>query len=281
MSSNWKIGTIGFAYEDWRGVFYPPGLPVAERLAYYASQFDLVELDTTFYAVPPVHRVRNWERATPADFRFVLKAPRELTHTDWAEWKRGISPNQILESFLSASLELGPKLACVLLQFPPSLRFAGRAEVCALLEGIAGRVPVVAEFRHESWWNERTRELLRNHGAGWVCSDLAPLGEAGHVPDAPGLSYKPFPPCDSAGFVYLRLCGVHAQYESDSGERYDASPRIAWWLEQLRPMLTPGRSVLATCGNSFAGHGPATCRRLQTLLGLRSPLPGQMSLFDV
>ena len=76
----WRLGTMGFSYGDWAGVFYPRGLKNVDWLAHYARHFNAVELDTTFHALPDRDRVRRWGDATPPDFRFAAKTPKGITH---------------------------------------------------------------------------------------------------------------------------------------------------------------------------------------------------------
>ena len=77
---DWRIGTMGFSYADWAGVFYPPGTKAGDYLEHYAQYFDTVELDTTFHAAPPPERFRRWAEVTPDGFRFCMKMPRAVTH---------------------------------------------------------------------------------------------------------------------------------------------------------------------------------------------------------
>src|SRR5687768_14335943 len=79
---HWRLGTMGFSYADWKGVFYPDGLEPADYLSFYARYFDTVELDTTFHATPTVERVRQWAEATGGDFRFCVKTPKDVTHAE-------------------------------------------------------------------------------------------------------------------------------------------------------------------------------------------------------
>ena len=80
MSARMYLGTQGFAYPDWIGVFYPPGSKQEHYLPFYASVFDSVELDTTFYHPPRASVVRSWAKHTPAHFRFTAKVPQRITH---------------------------------------------------------------------------------------------------------------------------------------------------------------------------------------------------------
>lgn len=268
MSADWRLGPIGFAYDDWAGTFYPPGLQPDRRLSTLAASYSTVELDTTFYACPTPERVRIWAEATPADFRFLVKAPREITHEDRLA---------MMGEFVQCLGAFGERLGSVLLQFPPGFSPRSEPSLQRLLDALHGW-PCAVEFRHSGWWQgNATQRFLKERNVTWVAADLAPIGQAGETP-LEG-RYVPFPPQDTGEFLYWRLNGIHAQYDSDGYEAVDATPRLRWWLDQLGAFLTPGRRVYAVCGNSFAGHAPATLRRLADLLGLPTPEPLQPRLF--
>src|SRR5690349_14950599 len=75
-----RVGCSGWNYRDWRGAFYPEGVPARRWLETYAEHFDTVEVNTTFYRLPARTAVENWVRATPDGFGFAVKASRYLTH---------------------------------------------------------------------------------------------------------------------------------------------------------------------------------------------------------
>jgi uncharacterized protein YecE (DUF72 family) len=126
---NWRLGTMGFSYAEWADLFYPRELKPGDYLAYYAKHFDAVELDTTFYAVPPVDRVRRWADVTPDDFRFSVKTPRAVTHDQSLE--KGV---QSMLQFIDVMRALGRKLGVVLLQFPPSFTIREMGKLDRFLE---------------------------------------------------------------------------------------------------------------------------------------------------
>ena len=105
MSAQVRIGTQGWSYDDWKHVFYPPGSKQEDRLPFYASVFDTVELDTTFYHAPRATIARSWERHTPDGFRFAAKVPRAITHEGQL---RGVAEQ--LDLFVRAMEPLGDKL---------------------------------------------------------------------------------------------------------------------------------------------------------------------------
>src|SRR5689334_586608 len=79
-SVDWRLGTMGFSYSDWKEVFYPAGMNASDYLEFYAKHYNAIELDTTFHATPPIDRVKRWRDVTPDDFKFAAKAPKLVTH---------------------------------------------------------------------------------------------------------------------------------------------------------------------------------------------------------
>ena len=113
------IGTSGWNYPHWaNGVFYPHGLPVRDWLAFYATRFSAVEINSTFYRLPSPEVLRRWRDATPAPFRFTAKASRFITHM-----KKLAEPKIHAARFLERLSELSDKLAVVLFQLPPFWKF--------------------------------------------------------------------------------------------------------------------------------------------------------------
>jgi uncharacterized protein YecE (DUF72 family) len=160
------IGCSGWNYSDWRGRFYPEGLPQRRWLEYYAQRFPTVEVNSTFYRLPTRAAVEGWERQTPDDFVFTVKASRYLTHVKrLGEIGRGIELFYERIEPLRASGKLGP----VLWQLPPTLRRDDGRLAAALARLPAGRH--CFEFRHESWFCEEIYELLRAHDAALVIGD--------------------------------------------------------------------------------------------------------------
>ena len=121
------IGACAWSYEDWRGVFYPEHLPAARRLEFYAKYLRAVEVDSTFYHAPKAQVTAHWNDVTPDAFRFACKLPREITHE-----RRLRDSQELLLEFMQDLAPLGRKLACVLIQLPPS--FSPKTDEHALRE---------------------------------------------------------------------------------------------------------------------------------------------------
>lgn len=159
------IGTSGWVYGDWRGRVYPPEVKDPDRLGWYASRFPTVEINASFYRLPPRETFVRWGRQTPSAFCFAVKMSRYVTHI-----RRLREPAEGIERFWQASGGLGPKRGPVLVQLPPTLR-ADLDVLDAFLATLPADARVAFEFRHASWDTDEVRERLRAAGAAWVLAD--------------------------------------------------------------------------------------------------------------
>ncbi|MFN2611403.1 MAG: DUF72 domain-containing protein [Actinomycetota bacterium] len=159
------IGTSGWQYKDWKGAFYPWEMAQDDWLGYYSSPFRTVEVNNTFYRLPPLETFERWAARVPDDFVVTVKMSRYLTHI-----KRLKDPQEPVERFLSRCRGLGPKLGPVLLQLPPNLQ-ADPQLLLHTLELIPSQLRVAVEFRHASWFTEDTRQVLKQRGAAWCLAD--------------------------------------------------------------------------------------------------------------
>ncbi|MGC5246391.1 DUF72 domain-containing protein [Gordonia sp. DT219] len=159
------IGTSGWQYQDWRGQFYPAGLPQRKWLGYYATHFTTVEVNNTFYRLPQRSTFESWRDGLPTGFRMTVKMSRYLTHV-----KRLNEPEEPVERFLGRADGLGERLGPVLLQLPPNLQAKPEA-----LDHVLGLIPagvrVVVEPRHTSWWCDEVREVLERREAALCWAD--------------------------------------------------------------------------------------------------------------
>lgn len=249
---DWFLGTIGFTYPEWRGSFYPAGLPANQSLAYYSRIFNAVEINTTFYGPQPPAQIERWSSVTPEDFSFCLKAPKRITHE-----LRLKNSEAEMRAFLSSLAGLGSKLGAVLFQLPPSYTIAERPGLEAFLQSLAaGDMPAsrfAIEFRHASWHVPETAELLRGYGVCMAATDYE---------DLPVEIYP------TAGFLYLRWIGKHNVIPHTGHEVIDRTERLQAWLERIQASRAGIQSIFGFFDNDYAGHAPATCNRLKTLAGL-------------
>jgi uncharacterized protein YecE (DUF72 family) len=160
-----SVGTSGWHYRDWRGVFYPADLPTRRWLEYYASRFGTVELNNSFYRLPSTDAFSAWRDAVAGDFVFAVKASRYLTH-----YRRLRDPEEPVERLLAAAEGLGDKLGPVLLQLPPDLR-ADVDGLARVFDAFAKRARLACEFRHESWHTDAVYALLRDRDVALCLTD--------------------------------------------------------------------------------------------------------------
>ncbi len=153
----WQIGCSGFHYNDWRGIFYPEGMPKRKWFEYYCTYFNTLELNVTFYRFPQLHFLENWYNSSPPDFSFSVKAPRLITH-----YKRFNETERMLGDFYRTSKEgLKEKLGCILIQLPSGLVYTEQ-NLDRIVQQLDGSCRNVLEFRHESWWNRKVYERLKS-----------------------------------------------------------------------------------------------------------------------
>ncbi|MBC8122544.1 MAG: DUF72 domain-containing protein [Gemmatimonadaceae bacterium] len=255
------VGCQGWRYADWRlspcpdAAFYSADTPATQELASYSRTFDLVEVDSTFYAVPQARTVEGWATQTPRDFHFTLKLPRALTHENRLRRGRGT-----LLEFCQRSELLGPKLAAILIQLPPSF---GTAELPALerfLPHLPAGLPFAIEFRDPSWLNWRTLELLGRHRVALT------LGETPWIDTATSLPWLEHLPVD---WVYVRIMGVkHGGLERFTHLQVDRDRELSEWAAALRRLALAGRNACVLLDNHFQGFSPGSANLLKHKLGL-------------
>lgn len=174
------IGTSGWNYPDWRGVFYPHDLPQKKWLAYYAKHFSTVEINATFYRFFKEENYINWRQAVPAGFHYVLKTPRLITHQKFL-----YDCEKDIKYFCHLVSLLKNKFGLILLQLPPHMRYDPGLLKEAILT-FDHPQKIVVEFRHKKWLTEEVKDLLSGIGCifcaadspkmkllNWVMSDIA------------------------------------------------------------------------------------------------------------
>jgi uncharacterized protein YecE (DUF72 family) len=212
LRENILIGTSGFAYKEWKGLFYPPELPQKKYLAYYAERFRTTEVNNTFYRMPTAKVTEGWYGEVPSGFSFTLKLSQRVTH-----FKRLKNVDSEMEFFLNSAAALKEKLGPILVQLPPN--FKKDIEVLEdFLARFAARAKLAFEFRHASWFDAELFELLRRYNSAFGVvekeEDDDPLETPREV---------------TGSFVYMRL----RKLEYDSAELADWA---GWILEQQVPV---------------------------------------------
>ena len=236
-----RIGCSGWQYRHWRGNFYPDDLPQSRWLLHYFTRFATVELNNSFYRLPPKETFARWRRAAPPGFLFAVKASRYLTHMK--KLKDAADP---LARMFTNVRALGPRLGPVLYQLPPHW-----ASDVGRLDGFLDQVPTdvrqAVEFRDPSWYCDEVYRALQRHDVALCVHDMN--GSA-----SPRLVVGPF--------VYVRFHGAGARYGGGYSEG-----ALADWARWLAAQHARGIPVYAYFNNDVGGHAPKDAARLIQRLG--------------
>jgi uncharacterized protein YecE (DUF72 family) len=236
-----QVGTSGWSYDHWRGVFYPPGVGSTRWLRYYAERFTSVEVNASFYRLPTERMLSRWVEETPDHFAFVLKGSRLITHA------RRLDAAEALRTFIARSRTLGPKLHAMLWQLGPTFERDSRRLEHFLTE-LPGDVAHAFEFRHPSWGHPDIDALLQ-------------AASAARVLTAPGS-----PPHEIAGPV------AYVRFHGRDGDPAYGYPMVALreWADFLAEADRRGLLAFAYFNNDGDGKAPRDAARLVDLLQSRA-----------
>ena len=233
-----RVGTSGWVYKHWRETFYPAGLPGPRWFTHYAKEFETVEINNTFYRLPPPETFRKWAGQAPPGFVYAVKGNRFITHI-----KKLKDPEEPLRRFLDAARELGPALGPILFQLPPTWHLD-----LDRLRAFIGHLPrdlrFVFEFRHPSWLHDETRRLLDATGMGYCMHDLRDF---------------PCPGWVTGPLAYVRF---HGPGKRKYAGNYPPAALRRW----ARRLAGIDRDAYAYFNNDAEGHAIRNARDLIALL---------------
>jgi len=233
-----RIGTSGWVYPHWKGLFYPEEWPKAKWLEFYARNFSTVELNATFYRLPTETAVEKWFSRTPDGFLWALKTSRYITHI-----KRLVEVDEALKRFYALAERLHTKLGPLLFQLPPSLKYDSHL-VETFLQHLQPSFRHSIEVRHPSWLNSEFFGQLRDCNTAFCISDTA--------------GRYPYQEEITADFAYIRLHGSRRLYASDyTGEELET------WAKKI---VTWGCETFVYFDNDFEGYAVKNARQLKHLL---------------
>ena len=186
------IGTSGYYYQNWAGEFYPPSIMKYHYFDYYASHFNSLELNSTFYRFPKIQTMRSWKYKLKnyPEFKLSVKVSRNITH------KNRLKDTDLMKDFINNVSALDDKLGVILLQLPPSLKY----DILLLEEFVRcldDKFKYAVEFRNGSWYRLETYTLLRNRNIALVWHDYRQE-----------IIYE-----QTADFIYVRLHGSNGKYK--------------------------------------------------------------------
>ncbi|MFZ5924533.1 MAG: DUF72 domain-containing protein [Bacillota bacterium] len=259
------VGTAGFSYSDWRGVFYPERVKDSDMLAFYAGRFPCVELDFTYYRMPGARAMEGLARKVPEGFEFCVKANKAMTHELGAP---GEAPENE-DAFRAFAEALRPmtsrgSLGCVLAQFPWGFKKTGGSiDYLRRFKALLPEMPIVVEFRNREWIAPETFELLRSEGMGFCCVDeprlrslVPPVAEA------------------TSDIAYVRFHGRNAEKwwkHEHAWERYNylySEAELAEWVPKIRALDARVAKTYVLFNNCHAGQAAENARMLELMLDL-------------
>jgi uncharacterized protein YecE (DUF72 family) len=244
---NLHLGTIGWSYNFWKGNFYPNKAASKDFLAYYATRFDTVEVDSTFYRIPTLQAIINWKNQTPQDFTFSPKFPGKITHV------KMLKDCQTETSlFLDRTKLLGEKLGPLLLQFPPSFGVEHFPDLAVFLQKLPKLNRYVVEVRDEAWLNKDFYSLLRanNVALAWVDS-----------PNMPQTSEV------TSDFLYVRWEGNREKVKGTLGKiEVETRDSLRLWSEKIKPFLNSKMQLFGYFSKYYSGYPPSDVNFLSNLL---------------
>jgi uncharacterized protein YecE (DUF72 family) len=232
-------------------------------LSLYAQAFDTVEVDSTFYAIPPPNTVRGWARRSPDGFVFALKLPQEITHE--RHLRRAEAET---ETFIERARLLGPKLGPILVQLGPEFSPSDFDALEAFVPRLPRDLRFAVEVRQQRWTRPEILfdllSLLAEHGVALALSDGRWIPRETMLE----LALKP-----TADFHYVRWMGPNRDLTDFSHVQVDRTAEIGTWAGVLRDLRV---DVYGYVNNHFAGHSPASARDLQRRLGIAPVDPRQI-----
>ena len=261
------LGTSSWTVVDWETAFYPPHTKESDYLPYYASRFNSVEIDSTFYRIPSAKTVQQWRQRTPEGFVFAVKLPQIITHE-----KVLVDAEDDLKAFLDVMDILGPKLGPLLIQLPyfNKQEFSGFDAFLHVLEPFLGSLPKdhqwALEIRNQRWLSEKLFSVLKNHGIAFTLIDHPWMPRPNEV-------FQLGDPI-TADFTYVRWLGDRTDIEKRifvwDRARVDRTAELREWIRILRQLQARNLRIYGFINNQCAGFAPATAELFNELCVERS-----------
>ncbi len=234
------IGTSGWHYKHWKGRFYPEKLPALKMLDYYRQHFDTVEINSSFYRLPPETALHEWAAATPPGFCFAAKGSRFLTHM-----KKLKDPEEGVAKFMERMELLGEKLGPIVFQLPPWWEVnAERLE--AFLKVLPRGRRYAFELRNPTWHSAEVLGILKRHNAAFCIYDLAGYQSGFEV---------------TADFTYVRLHGPGGAYQGSYSDE-----ALREWAKRIRAWRRRLRAVYVYFDNDQDAYAAHNARALKHML---------------
>ena len=254
---NIHVGCTGFNYDDWKanlGAFYPPKISNLELLEFYSTQFTTCEINSTFYAFPKLETTARWAKQLPDDFIITAKLPKSISQADLIALTE-----KPLNDFLNIMSPLKKNLGPLVMQLSPSFEMneSNLEQIVEFINFFPHKdYELIMEFRHSTWFNDQTYELLNKKSLGIVSSYL------------PYIKFNLFEKVQKEYF-YLRLIGSHHQPIGLGKELKDRSDLMQKTADDLCEAFSsnPQKSTgYVFINNHFSGYAPPAARKFKEIL---------------
>jgi len=250
--SDLLLGTSGWSYNEWAGVFYPTAS--TNKLSYYSKLYSTAEIDSTFYAYPSKGMPIGWARNTPDGFVFSVKLPQLLTHEKRLDLGKGVESDLVRFLGLLRPLIASGKLGPVLIQLPPSYTYQGDFDKLKAFLGMAPEdVKFAVEFRHPSWLRDDVWSFLKGRNVANVIVD------------------EPLLPPDTvttADFAFIRWHGRGSRPWYNY--RY-TDKELDGWVPKVKEVTSRVKKTFGYFNNHFRGFAVENSLRMMEKLGVSSP----------
>lgn len=248
--NNFYSGTSGVVLPVPNKLSFPPEFQDKSRLNYYASLFNSVEINSSFYKVPMAATVQKWAESVLENFHFTFKLWKGITHNQGLDFKV-----EDVNHFMQVIAQAGSKKGCLLVQFPPSLKIRNVHQLEKLMLAIqatdeAQHWKIALEFRDRSWYCNDIDDLLNSYQMGMVLHDKSSAASPMLEP--------------ATAFVYLRFHGPGGNYKGsyDDGFLYEYAQYIKNWQSE-------GKSVYVYFNNTM-GDAIKNLKSLNDFVSLES-----------
>lgn len=265
MAAQVYLGTSGFSYKYWQGRFYPKGLSPRDQLDHYARRFNAVEINSTYYGIPPASQFERMRDKTPPPFAYVVKAFQGITHAPGVDEAACRQFSQCLEP-----LRASGQLSLVLLQFPNAFRpVPDSLEKLKRLREAFADDRLVVEFRHTDWVRRVHLELLKGLEVAWCNVD---------EPQLPGLVPRLVAATNGDGYVRFHGRNAGAWYGDERDQRYNYLYRrreLVSWLAGMTQLAAVTQRLFVFMNNCYLGHAAKNAMLLQELMRQMELLEGR------
>ena len=259
------IGTSGYDYPEWKGIFYPKNLKRADFLSYYATQFNALELNNTFYNMPTSERLLSFYERSQGQVQFSIKANRLLTHEISQLWQNAAS------DFIKAIEPLAQKdvLSAILFQLPQSFHYTNenRLYLAALIQKFKA-FPVVVEFRHIEWMKPSVFDGLEKLNASLVYCDMPQLK---YLPDGKTVQ---IPLIGENAYIRLHGRNEDAWYATEGSARYTydySEDELKSFVPVIQTAAVVCKKVHVFFNNHPDGNGAKNAQRIKQLIQPAEP----------